>query len=432
METLRSRGLQKTPTGSRRFPGCAAALAMVFCARLALAQDATSAPLRPLEEADIIRIARSRSPAAQVAVATMEIADARVRTAALLPNPAFRWARETVQSGPAAGKGSQDIVTASIPIDIARPLAMRSLVASESAWMRTEASLARSDGVLDALLAYYDVVIDGRRVEVFSQAQSNLEEAARVLARREEAGIASGYESTRLAVARELSRSHLAEARGTLEAARVRLAACLGATADSLRVATALELLSAGEEIAFTTGGGEPREALRQAQNSLQLAGEAEARAEWAWLPTLELGGGLKRADNFDASHGFGYALDVSLQIPIVDHGQTQRQLAAAQRSLAAARTQMLTRSIAGEVQRALTTFRTAREELSRFEAETLGPLNALLAAAQSGYLEGERTIVELLDAQRAQIEVVERRLHLLGTAKRAEARLRAAAGDFQ
>jgi outer membrane protein TolC len=140
----------------------------------------------------------------------------------------------------------------------------------------------------------------------------------------------------------------------------------------------------------------------------------------------------MKRANNLGAASGYGYVIGVSLNIPLFDHGQAQRQQAEAQRSLATARSEALTRTIGAEVQNALATYRTAREELSRFEAQTSGQIDALLAAAQSGYREGERTIVELLDAQRAQTDVAERRLSLLGSAKRAEARLRAAAGDLR
>jgi outer membrane protein TolC len=171
---------------------------------------------------------------------------------------------------------------------------------------------------------------------------------------------------------------------------------------------------------------------VQQARESLRLAGVAEDQADWAWFPTLELGGGMKRANNFGADSGYGYVVGVSLSIPLFDHGQAQRAQAEAQRALATARTEALTRTINAEVQSALATFRTARQELTRFESQTSGQVEALLAAAQSGYREGQRSIVELLDAQRAQTDVAERRLGLLGTAKRAEARLRAAAGDLQ
>jgi outer membrane protein, heavy metal efflux system len=434
MEIAQRLRLPKTPILARSLllrlvlGGLALALPGVAAAQ----STEAAAPRAPLSEADVIRMAGAYSPAAAVAQATDELAQARSRTAGLLANPALSWARETVDTGPTAGQGSQDLFTASIPIDIARPLAIRSLVASEGAWMRAEASLSRTDGVLAALLAYYDVVLAERRVEVLSQAVSNLEEAARVLARREAAGTASGYESTRHAIAGELTRSHLAEARGALTAAKARLGGLLGVPPESLRVATALDLISPSDEAALARGRGASRQAVQRARESLQLAGEAEDRAAWAWRPALELGGGVKRANNFGDDDGYGYVLGLSFSVPLFDHGQAQREQAEAQRALATARSEALTRTIDADVQSALATFRTARAELTRFESQISGQIEALLTAAQSGYREGERTIVELLDAQRAQTDVAERRLSLLGTAKHAEARLRAAAGDLQ
>ncbi len=244
-------------------------------------------------------------------------------------------------------------------------------------------------------------------------------------------GIRDRCAGTRRSVDSEWSESQLAEARGALASARARLAGLLGLPVESLRVAPALEVMPHRDETvvgrdATTRPGAE------QARASLRFAQEAERRARWAWLPTLELGAGVKRADNAGANSGRGYALGVSLSIPLFDHGQGVRLQARAQHALASARSEALARSNDSEVERALLVFRAARDELARFEARALEQVQALLLAARSGYREGERTVVELLDAQRAQTDVAERRLNLLRAAKRAEARLRAAAGDLQ
>ncbi|WP_428269592.1 TolC family protein [Haliangium sp.] len=377
-----------------------------------------------LSEAEVIRLARDRAPASVVAGATEALADARARTAGLHPNPSLSWEREAIPTGPGE---VEDVVAASIPIDLIRPRAARSLAGSEGEWMRAEASLARTGAVLDAVLAYYDAVLAQARVEVLAQAVADLDEAARVLARREAAGSASGYESTRLAIAGELGRSHLAEARGALTRAQARLAGLLGLAPASVRVAPGLALMPAGAEAALAHSGGAARAAIRHAQASQRLAAEAQERARWSWLPAIELGGGVKRAGG-----DYGYVVGVSVNLPIFDRGQALRAEAEARVALSSARADALARTIDADLEVALVSFRAARQELERFDARTAGQVEALLAAAKSGYREGERSIVELLDAQRAQTEVVERRLSLLRTAKRAEARLRAAAGELQ
>ncbi len=184
METEQRLGLPKTPSVARR--NCLALVLGLLCAPstvVAQPSDSTALAARaPLSEADIIRMTRSRSPAGKVAKATDELADARARTAGPYPNPSLSWMRETVETGPV---GSEDTFTATLPIDIARPRATRSLVASQSAWTRAEASLSRTDAVLGTVLAYYDVALAEGRARVLAQSLANLEEAARVLERRE-------------------------------------------------------------------------------------------------------------------------------------------------------------------------------------------------------------------------------------------------------
>lgn len=431
MQMLRDMRALKSPTGARRTWGLIT-LALISLSRLVSAQAENTQAARLLSEADVIQRARTHSPAAAVAGATDVLAEAHSRAAGLLPNPSLSWGRETIQTGPVATGGSQDILTAAVPVDVARPLSARSLAASEGAWMHAEASLSRTDGMLAAVLAYYEVVLAERRAAELEQVVADLEEAARVLTRREEAGSASGYERARLTIARELSFSHLAQARGQLESSTQRLGTWLGLRRGSFRVATSIELISESAEAELMRDRGQSRRAMQSARESQRLAVEADDRAGWAWLPSLELAGGMKRANNTGTASGFGYVLGVSLSIPVLDHGQAQRAQGRAQRMLAQARSEALSRTIAADLQSALATFRAARRELRRFEAQTSDQVEVLLTAAQSGYREGERSIVELLDAQRARADVAEQRLSLLGTAKRAEVRLRAAAGELQ
>ena len=178
---------------------------------------------------------------------------------------------------------------------------------------------------------------------------------------------------------------------------------------------------------AITRAGTTTREAVTHARAAAKAAETARARARWTWLPTLSLGGGPKFARI--PEQAYGYALGVSLSLPVFNNGQRFRAEARAQRALAVTRAEALTRTIAGEIESLYATYETARAELERFDRATARDVEGLLTAAQSGYTEGERTIVELLDAQRARTAVAERRLELLLNAKRAELRVRAAGG---
>ncbi|MFT5358032.1 MAG: cobalt-zinc-cadmium efflux system outer membrane protein [Polyangiales bacterium] len=376
-----------------------------------------------LQEADVVRIARERAPSVAVAEATERLAEARERTAGLMPNPTLGWERETIETS--GQQQAQDMFRVNVPISIGGPRTQRSLQAVQSEWSRSMASVTRTNSVVEALHAYFDAALASQRVDVLAHALGNLEEAARIQTQREAAGVVSGYESTRLSIASELARSRHIEAVGTYESARARLAVLLGE--QDVTVDPELRLSELGSEAALLAQT-EERQALVHARQAEGLADEAERRSRFAWLPTLQLGGGLNRTN----TGGLGYILGVQVSLPIFNRGQNLRAEALAQQSLQAAQSDALRRNMQAEVRSALTIYRTAREELTRFEAVTQDVLGTLLRAAQSGYREGERTILELLDAQRTQIEVNERRLALLWAAKHAETRLRAAVGDLR
>ncbi len=422
MQTLARIRSLKNPSLNRRLGplGCTIAV-------LLFGGAASAAPDGPLQEADVIRLARASSPAAIVSAATGAFAEARTRTAGRFANPSLSWVRETVQTG--AGS-AEDIVSARLPISIMRPLTTRSLAASSGAWMRAQAAQAKSEAVLQALLMYYEATLAAQRIEVLKSSVANLDEAARVLAHREAVGSASGYESTRLSIERELGRSRLRRAEDQLKVLKAQLVAQLGLPPGPIEIAANLVLLSTANQAALAERGWAAREAVKQAKAAQRLASEATGRAGWAWLPTLQLQAGLKHVDQ--TGGGYGYVAGVSLGLPLFDYGQALKAQAEAQHNLSTARADALSRTFNSELLSAMATLSSARTELQRFESKTSQPVKALLAAAHSGYREGERSIVELLDAQRAQTEVAQRRLTLLGAAKRAEARLRAATGDLQ
>jgi hypothetical protein len=79
----------------------------------------------------------------------------------------------------------------------------------------------------------------------------------------------------------------------------------------------------------------------------------------------------------------------------------------------------------------AIAGFQSEGQQLSH-QLSALDPTQKLVSAAESGYREGARTLVELLDAYRAQTDVDGRRLELAATAKHAEIALRYARGEFE
>lgn len=149
----------------------------------------------PLTEAEVIRLARERGAGAALAAASDALASAREHATGRMPNPSLQWARETVSANT---RITQDIVTANLPIDVAAPLAERSLGAAEASTARAEASLSRSEAVVAALQAFYEARVAGAQGALLAESVASLQEAGRVLERRQTEGTASGYETSRL------------------------------------------------------------------------------------------------------------------------------------------------------------------------------------------------------------------------------------------
>jgi cobalt-zinc-cadmium efflux system outer membrane protein len=383
----------------------------------------TSSLAQSLGEDDVVRLAHEHGPNAAVAEAIRKTSEARTRAAAPFENPRIGWEREGV------GGATEDTFALSIPVRIAQTLTERSLVASESAWSRAEASLSQADAAREALLAYQEVAIARLQLGAVERAVTDLEEATRVLSEREAAGTASGYERTRLSIATELAKSDVAAARAVVDGQKARLASLLQLDPKKLEVKEKVELLADSQlEALLSQGVGDPR-ANEQVTLARKEAQRAQKRAEWAWLPGAEVKGGLKAID--EAGGSVGYVVGLSLDIPLFDRGQTLRSEARRHVALTEARRTAYTRTLQSRLDAAVLTFRAAKAELERFERQTLAPLKTMLQAAKSGYREGQRSIVELLDAQQAVVQIEERRAHLIGVAKRAEIELRAAVGDL-
>lgn len=381
-----------------------------------------------LTEAEVIRLVRTSTPLTDVTAAGRARVKAQGLAAGLWRNPTLTWSRETVESG--RPTGSQDIVTAALPLDWARPRAAQAQ-AQAGALLDLAEMVGRGEQmVLKVLILYHAAVWADQERRLAAQALEVLDEVSRVLAQRLEAGTASGYEVQRLAIERELRRGALAQAHADAEAARAALAVWLGRPGDALQLPHTLSLLPDASVQALLLRPGDRHPVALQfaeATTQAQLAGE---RSALSWLPTLELVGGVKRVS--DLGGGYGYVLGVALDLPLLDHGQGLRAEAQAAVALAKAQQAQFRRSSEAQLQQWRAEYRVCRQELGRFEAATGGPARALLQAAQSAYREGEQSIVELLDAYRAQAEVAKQRLLLLRRAKRAEVQLRAATGDLQ
>lgn len=373
-----------------------------------------------ITERDVIRAARSRDPSVHAAAEAASVAEAEVVRAGLYPNPSLGWDREHLP-----GHEREDTFAIAVPIELAgaRP-ARKGLARAAVTNARARALRARSDATVQALTTFYDALAQEREVELVAASLGALEEIARIVARRHAEGTISGYDRTRVELEVELVRSEREELKGSARAARAHLASLFGVDAAGLELR--------GD---FTTAPPAQRPGPAPKSLALLRRSEVEARgatdaAGWAWLPDLTLSGGfrIREAESVER----GYVAGVALSLPIFSSGQDVRAESAAQARLAGAERTAAERSRRAEEASALAVLTAARAELARFSDATRARRELLSRAVQSGYEAGERSIVELLDAERTRLAIERRRLALEVAAKRAEIRLRAARGEFE
>jgi outer membrane protein, heavy metal efflux system len=401
---------RKTPSAARTFT-LSALVALLWSG---------GAGAEPISEALVVRAARTWDPEAVLAREEARLSETRELQAGIHPNPVLGWEREKVSSQ------SEDSIVVTVPIDVSgRRAARRRMARSETASSRALAARARTLAVRRALYVHHDAIAAKRRTEIARRAVTRLDEAARVLGRREQAGTIAGYELHRLEVEAELARSALAEAEAEQKTLRRELALLIGRDPDQVEPVGTLEVAPATP----ASAAGTPR-SIREARSAAAEAQAASRAASSAWIPPLALSGGIKlhSADETRA----GYVIGAALELPLFSRGQGIADEALARRDVAAAEARAAERASKLEAERASRSLQALRAELARFQAQTGERVERLERAAESGYREGQRSLVELLDAQRARTSVELRALELALAAKRAETALRAARGELE
>lgn len=406
----------KTPTLNR-----------ISCLIVALGQ-LVATPVRaqaPWTDERVSAHARERAPVTVAAHGTARRAQARVEGVGLHPNPFLDWERQETFSPNAQ---SQDVLRAHIPFDLSgRRDAARLLAELDAEDSRAGASSVGQELAARALGLFYAALALERRTDLLREAQGVLDEVSRVLSSRQAAGEASGYERARLALEAELGRSRLERASAERAVTIQELAALLGADEARATVRGDFEVADPAPLDELMARARESHPLLRSLEVQVDLARRARSAADTAWIPRFEIFGGYNLQIGPQAGHG--YAVGVVLDVPVFDRGQGEQAEASAALSSLSDYEGALRAAMRASVAAARARLEAALTERRRFAAATGDDTGLLLRAASSGYRGGERTLVELLDARRAVLEVAERELTLDLTVRLADVELRRTTG---
>ena len=307
-------------------------------------------------------------PDLAVARAQWHLAEAGVKTAGARPNP-------TISVTPAYDSGIPGNfspwmvpVTTDLPMETAGKRAKRVAEAqdvSRSAWWSLiTAAWQIRDGVRTGLL---DFTVARRQAILLQEQLSTQGQIVKLLQQRFDVGEISRPELVTAQIALNKTRLEASVARTRLTDTRSRLAESLGVSAMALD----------GEELAFDFSARAPQELTSAKARQVALLGRSDilgALADYAasqddlrlqiakQYPDLHLGPGY--AWNSGNAGDSQWELGLTLELPILDQNQGPIAEAKARREMVAAQFTALQAKVIGEIDRAVSDYRTAQGEL--------------------------------------------------------------------
>ena len=387
------------------------------CVRLSLLVGClgAEASAQQLTERHALELLRE-SPHYRELQARVEVTRAETRRGTLYPNPSTNASFE--------GAGRTDFYL------IEQPLALNGRLrllrqAGASAVASAEAEADHELRQLEARVrgAFFRLSYAQERKRTIRNSIEELQEVVRILREREKEGEGSKFD--RLRAEREVveRETEAGDTEAFIAEYRAELARFLGErfNLEGLTVQGTLApqypLPELGDMLASALEARSDYRVEKERLEWLRLETEAADRLR---IPNPVVSGGFKRAAIGDRTAN-GPVFSVSIDLPLFNKGQVEKQLAEAESARTRARRQVLESQILAEVRAAYDSLRLRREIAETYQEQSQGRTEELRKIAEVGYQEGELGILELLDSYRVAQQAQLRSLELQAAAKLAE-----------
>jgi cobalt-zinc-cadmium efflux system outer membrane protein len=400
---------------------------VVLCATLAACSLPPNAGAQslPLTEADALARLSSASPRVRAISAGIDVARADVLAAGRWPNPRLTFDREAV-----AGV-TENMVMVSQPL----PITGRRGFEVQAASALVDASASRADEALrraraDLRLAFVQLVSAQIRERELTASRDRLRGLADILAKREAAGDAAGFD--RLRAEREVVDVDTDRAVAATDRARAQatVAGFFGDPVDPLRI-VAVETSTVPPPLPPDDALVERAESTRGELVALRREGDAarlsQSAADRRRVPEPEIVAGTKSSTA--AGGDVGNVIAVHASLPLFDRNRPERALAEAHAKQAEARADAFRVALRAEIAALRTAVVERRETADRYRTAAVNGIGEIERIAQVSYDAGERGILELLDAYRSGASARVRQAALDAAARQAEIELEFVSG---
>ncbi len=400
--------------------------AVVLCATLAaFLPSGVDAQSLPLTEAEALVRLSPASPRVRTIRAGIEIARVDVLAAARWPNPRVTYDRESV----AGVTEDMAMVSQVLPITGRRGLEI------QAANALVDASTGRADEALrraraDLQLSFAQLVVAQVRERELTSARDRLRALADLLAKREAAGDAAGFD--RLRAEREVLDLDADRATAATERARAQ-ATLAGFFAEAVAPETIVAVQASTIQAPLPTIAALVERAESARGELIALRKEIDA-ARWSLqaaerrrIPEPEVVAGTKTST---AGGGdTGAVVTVHASIPLFDRNRPERALAEARASQAAARADTFRATLRADIAGLRAAVIERRDTADRYRAVAVSGAVQIEQIAQVSYDAGERGILELLDAYRTGASARVRQAALDAAVRQAEIELEFVSG---
>jgi cobalt-zinc-cadmium efflux system outer membrane protein len=399
----------------------------VLCAVLAAAflPSKAGAQSLPFTESEVLARLSPASPRVRAIRAGVDVARADVLTAARWPNPRVTVDRESV----AGVTEFMSMVSQPLPINGYRGLQVQAAAAL------VDASSSRADDELrraraDLRLAFAQLVAAQARERELTAARDRLRGLVDVLAKREAAGDAAGFD--RLRAEREVLDLDADRAAAATDRARAQ-ATIVGFFADPIEAAriVAVDAGTARPPLPPTEALFEQAQSVRgellALRKEIESANFSERAAERRRIPDPEIVAGTKSSTL--GGGDIGSVVTVHATVPLFDRSRPERALARAKAAQAVARVEALRVSLRSEITALRASVVERREAAERYRSAAVAGADEIERIAQVSYDAGERVILELLDAYRTGASARVRQAALDAATRQAEIELEFVSG---
>jgi outer membrane protein, heavy metal efflux system len=400
---------------------------VVLCAMLTAVVPPSHAGAQslPLTEAEALARLSAASPRVRAIRAAVDVARADVLAAGRWPNPRVTFDREAV----AGVTENMTTISQVLPITGRRGLeveAASALVIASS--NRADEDLRRARA--DLRLAFAQLLSAQVRERELTASRDRLRALAEVLAKREAAGDAAGFD--RLRAEREVFDIDADRAAAATERARAQ-AVLAGFFADPVNPAAvaAVEASAMPAPLppvdALVEKGESIRGELLALQKDVEAASLSRRAADRRRVPEPEVVAGTKSSTA--GGSDIGSVLAVHASLPLFDRNRPERALADARARQAAARIEAFRITLRTEIGALHIAVIEGRETADRYRSGAVSDAGQIQRIAQVSYDAGERGILELLDAYRTGTSARVRQATLDAAVRQAEIELEFVSG---